>query len=114
MAFITELWESVLTPGTTPALIKATHASFIMLIISLISLIFLSGSIHFVNLLVIAVLLYACVVWFINELEKVKLEAKEKENKEGPEKTVEAKDEVKEDVKVTAIPSSSPVKKRKV
>jgi Ca2+/Na+ antiporter len=114
MAFITELWESVLTPGTTPALIKATHASFIMLIISLISLIFLSGSIHFVNLLVIAVLLYGCVVWFINELEKVKLEAKEEKEKEGvPEKTVEAKDEVKEDVKVTAIPSSSPVKKRK-
>lgn len=106
MAFITELWDSVFTPGTTPALIKATHASFIMLILSLVSLVFLSRSIHFVNLLVIAVLLYGCVIWFIGELEKVKAEAKEKEE---PEKT-----DVVEEAKVSAIPTSSPVKKRKV
>ncbi|CUM64086.1 uncharacterized protein PRCAT00001675001 [Priceomyces carsonii] len=77
MAFITELWESVFTPGTSPALIKATHGSFILLIISLISLIYLSGSIHFINLLIIALFLYGTVVWFINELQQLKLKANE-------------------------------------
>lgn len=80
MAFIVELWESIFTPGTTPALIKATHASFILLLTSLATLIFLTRSIHFVNLLVIAVLLYGTVVWFINELQQVKLKDNEELN----------------------------------
>ncbi|CUM53757.1 uncharacterized protein AC631_00271 [Debaryomyces fabryi] len=90
MSFFVELWESVFTPGTTPALIKATHASFIMLIISLLFLIYLSGSIHFINLLVIALMLYGSVIWFINELNKAKLKdnaALEKED-ESAEKEV--------------------------
>ncbi|CCG20601.1 Pkr1 protein [Candida orthopsilosis Co 90-125] len=80
MAFIVELWESVFTPGTTPALIKATHASFILLLISLVTFIFLTKSIHFVNLFVIAVLLYGTVIWFINELQQVKLKDNEELN----------------------------------
>lgn len=90
--FITELWQSIFTPGTTPALLKATHASFILLILSLIWLIYLSGSIHFINLLVIAVLLYATVIWFVNELEQVKLKSnddieQEEDQAEQTEKT---------------------------
>lgn len=77
MSFFVELWESIFTPGTTPALIKATHASFIMLILSLVSLIYLSRSIHFINLLVIALLLYGSVIWFINELNQAKLKDNE-------------------------------------
>lgn len=80
MAFIVELWESIFTPGTTPALIKATHASFILLLISLATFIFLTKSIHFVNLFVIAVLLYGTVIWFINELQQVKLKDNEELN----------------------------------
>lgn len=103
MSFFIELWESVFTPGTTPALIKATHASFIMLIISLLSLIYLTRSIHFINLLVIALMLYGSVIWFINELNQAKLKdnsALEKEDgsveiegakNETDEKPVEAK-----------------------
>ncbi|KAI5948838.1 HNT3 [Candida theae] len=88
MAFIVELWESIFTPGTTPALIKATHASFILLLASLATLIYLTKSIHFVNLLVIAVLLYGTVVWFINELQQVKLKDNEELNaKKGEEVT---------------------------
>lgn len=73
MSFIEELWQSVFTPGTTPALIKAVHVSFILLFASLAWVIYLSRSIHFVNLFVIALLLYGTVCWFIGELQKSKL-----------------------------------------
>ncbi|KAI5951096.1 PKR1 [Candida jiufengensis] len=90
MVFIVELWESIFTPGTTPALITATHASFILLIISLITFYFLTKSIHFLNLFVIALLLYGTVIWFINELKAVKLKDNEELTKkeEKPEVTI--------------------------
>ncbi|EGV60606.1 SMK killer toxin resistance protein [Yamadazyma tenuis] len=123
MSFITELWESVFTPGTTPALIKATHGSFIMLILSLCSLVFMTRSIHFVNLLVISILLYASVVWFIHELNQAKLKDNLELEKEVEEDTTSSEKEVSkvEDAKsseksstsATAKPSASP-KKRKV
>ena len=102
MVFIVELWESVFTPGTTPALIKATHGSFILLFVSLGTLIFLTKSIHFVNLLVIAVLLYGTVIWFINELQQVKLKnneelnAKNAEGEEENEKESDTNDKIGE------------------
>lgn len=93
MSFFIELWESVFTPGTTPALIKATHASFIMLIISLLSLIYLTRSIHFINLLVIALMLYGSVIWFINELNQAKLKDNSTlEKEDGSVETEGAKD----------------------
>lgn len=73
MSFFVELWESVFTPGTSPALLKATHGSFILLLLSLLSLIYYTGSIHFINLFVIALLLYASVIWFVKELQSAKL-----------------------------------------
>lgn len=82
MAFVVELWESIFTPGTTPALLKATHASFILLILSLVSLIVLTKSIHFINLLVIAILFYITVIWFVNELQAEKLKTNEQLNDE--------------------------------
>lgn len=78
--FIIDLWESIFTPGTTPALITATHGSFILLISSLLVLIYVTKSIHFFNLLVIAVLLYGTVIWFISELQKAKLQSNEELN----------------------------------
>ncbi|EGW34316.1 uncharacterized protein SPAPADRAFT_59733 [Spathaspora passalidarum NRRL Y-27907] len=84
MSFFSELWESVFTPGTSPALIKATHASFILLLMSLGWLIFLTKSIHFINLFVIAVLLYATVIWFIKELQASKLKTNEELSTEEP------------------------------
>lgn len=126
MSFFVELWESVFTPGTTPALIKATHASFIMLIVSLLSLIYLTRSIHFINLLVIALMLYGSVIWFINELNQAKLKdnstlekedgSVETESKVGTDKDVD----VKKATKATSTGASKdiskpiPVKKRKV
>lgn len=104
MSFIEELWQSVFTPGTTPALIKATHGSFALLIASLLWLIYLSRSIHFVNLLVIALLLYGTVFWFIKELERTKLMSNEEldasaasENSEKNEQNKPDSEELKEE-----------------
>ncbi|GMG20978.1 unnamed protein product [Ambrosiozyma monospora] len=90
-SFFVELWESVFQPGTTPALIIATHASFAALLISLLALIFLSGSIHFINLFVIAALLWASVTWFICELQKEKDKLKTNEELAEEDKDAEEK-----------------------
>lgn len=75
MSFFVELWNSIFTPGTTPQLIIATHASFIALFATLAWLIFVTkGNIHFIALLLIAVLLWLSIIWFIHELKNVKLQ----------------------------------------
>lgn len=79
MSFFVELWESVFTPGTTPALVTATHGSFILLTLSLLWLIYVTRSIHFINLLVISLALWATVTWFLAELEKEKSKLKTNE-----------------------------------
>lgn len=83
MSFVAELWELVFTPGTTPALVKATHGLFVCLMVLLAVLIVYSGSIHFINLFVIAGCLWAAVTWFILELEKEKAKLKLNEELEG-------------------------------
>lgn len=118
MAFFTELWESVFTPGTSPALITATHASFIALIISLSCLVYVTGSIHFINLLVLSVLLYGTVIWFINELKQIKLKENEQLEKEEAEADTKSEPTVNEKAKpssnTTATPKVATPKKRKV
>lgn len=92
--FVTELWESVFTPGTTPALIKATHGSFVLLILSLLAMIYMSRSIHFVNLLVISLCLWGAVTWFLKELAIAKREKEEngKENEGNGNESTEIKE----------------------
>jgi len=77
--FFTQLWESVFTPGTNPALVQATHGSFVMLTLALLWMIYTSRSIHFVNLLMIALCLWASVTWFLHELSKEKAKLKTNE-----------------------------------
>lgn len=122
MSFFVELWESIFTPGTTPALLKATHGSFILLLCSLLFLVYYTRSIHFINLFVIAGLLYALVIWFVAELQRAKLmdnqELKESEEKgETGEKGEQGKVEVGKVVGSTASSSAktnkSALKKRK-
>lgn len=115
MAFITELWQSVFTPGPTPALMKALHASFVLLFISLFWLIYVTRSIHYINLLVIALLLYGTVIWFVNELEKEKLKTNEELLKEGEgERDAALESEAKEAESLGSEPPNAPVRKRKV
>lgn len=95
MSFFVDLWDSVFTPGTNPALVRATHTSFVLLVMSLIWMVYTSKSIHFFNLLIIAICLWASVTWFLSELEKEKANLKTNEElaKEGE---TEAKEEKKE------------------
>lgn len=118
MAFLVELWESIFTPGTTPALLKATHVSFVLLHLSLISLIYLTRSIHFINLLVIALLLHGAVIWFVNELKQAKLKdntelAAETEKVAEGEKT-ESGEKDNKVASTSATQKSTQAKKRKV
>lgn len=71
--FITDLWDSVFQPGTSPALIQATHGSFGLLLLVLAWMVYHTGSIHFINLFVIAACLWAAVTWFLAELKQIKL-----------------------------------------
>lgn len=105
MSFFVELWNSIFTPGTTPQLVIATHASFIALFITLGWLIFVTkGNIHFIALLVIAVLLWISIIWFINELKNVNLqdntqleESSSSTKKDESEKDEHEKDDDKKD-----------------
>lgn len=111
MSFFVELWESVFTPGTLPALLKATHGSFILLLLSLLTLSWYTRSIHFVNLLVIALLLYASVIWFVSELKSAQLKDNEALAKEA-EKTEEKKEEKTEAIASGIV--NAQARKRKV
>lgn len=111
MSFFVDLWESIFTPGTSPALLTATHASFVLLLLSLLSLIYITRSIHYINLFVIALCLYGAVIWFVEELKQAKL----KDNAELA--TEEEKKEAEQEEKVEEAVASGvrlPVKKRKV
>lgn len=62
-AFISELWESVFTPGVNPALLKATYGAFIMLIVTLGTLLVFTRNMHVLALLIIAICLIGSLVW---------------------------------------------------
>lgn len=77
MLFFVELWESVFKAGMTPALVTATHALFCLLLVLLGTMAVYTRSIHFFNLFIIAVCLYGLVIWFMKELEAIKLKSNE-------------------------------------
>lgn len=123
MSFLVELWESIFTPGTSPALIKATHGSFILLLLSLLFLIYYTKSIHFINLFFIALFLYAAVIWFVNELKSVKLKENQdllsegtqsKDAKQEEESATERIANLKEVAGTTATSSPLATRRRKV
>lgn len=67
------------------------------------------------NLLVIAILLYAAVIWFIKELEQVKLKDNDELDAEGKKAEGTEPEHTPEPVAITTtFPSQlSPIKKRK-
>ncbi|CCF55483.1 hypothetical protein KAFR_0A00450 [Kazachstania africana CBS 2517] len=76
MSFFVRLWESIFEPGTSPQLIIATHVSFILLLVTLGSLIVITNyNIHFILLFIIASLLWITVIWFVNELKNIDLKS---------------------------------------
>ncbi|KAK0730797.1 Pkr1-domain-containing protein [Lasiosphaeris hirsuta] len=66
--FVTELWESIFTPGPTPTLLIATNVTFAALQLVLAALLFATYSIHFVVLSVLSGSLWAAINWFAREL----------------------------------------------
>jgi hypothetical protein len=71
-SFVTELWESVFTPGTTPVLLKATNLTFAALQITLFALLIATYSVHFVALSILCAGLWWSINWFATELAAAK------------------------------------------
>lgn len=92
--FATELYQSILTPGVTPVMVKATHASFAALLLVLVGMLIGTKSIHFVVLTFLASGLWAAITWFIAETRKIDAEKKaaEKAAAEKKEGAIENKD----------------------
>ncbi|KAI1905902.1 hypothetical protein LOZ61_006880 [Ophidiomyces ophidiicola] len=71
-SFLTDLWSSIFTPGTTPALLLATNATFAALQVLLLALLYATHSIHFIVLSGLCAALWWSINWFAAELEAVK------------------------------------------
>ncbi|KAK3363064.1 ER protein Pkr1-domain-containing protein [Lasiosphaeria hispida] len=76
--FVTELWESIFTPGPTPTLLIATNVTFAALQLVLGALLFATYSIHFVVLSVLSGSLWAAINWFARELLEHQAQEEEK------------------------------------
>lgn len=70
--FLSNLWASVFTPGTTPTLLVATNATFAALQVLLLALLAATYSIHFAILSVLCGGLWYSINWFATELSATK------------------------------------------
>lgn len=68
-AFITDLVQSIFTPGPTPTLLIATNATFACLQAVLLLLLIATFSIHFVILSFLSAGLWWSINWFVSELK---------------------------------------------
>ncbi|PSR88950.1 putative ER membrane protein [Coniella lustricola] len=75
--FITDLWDSIFTPGPTPSLLLATNATFAALQLVLAALLFATYSIHFVILSTLCAALWWSINWFARELVAVHAQEQE-------------------------------------
>jgi hypothetical protein len=75
--FLTDLMNSIFTPGPTPSIIIATNASFAALQVVLLFLLILTYSIHFVVLSFLCAGLWWAINWFVTELEGANQKEKE-------------------------------------
>ncbi|KAI6785683.1 uncharacterized protein J7T54_006017 [Emericellopsis cladophorae] len=81
-SFVTDLWESIFTPGPTPTLLRAANATFLALQLTLAGLLFATYSIHCVILSIICAGLWCSVNWFAAELAIVQREQAAKDKAE--------------------------------
>ncbi|EAA35074.1 hypothetical protein GE21DRAFT_2229 [Neurospora crassa] len=77
-SFVTNLWESIFTPGPTPTLLIATNVTFAALQIVLACLLFATWSIHFVILSALCGGLWGSINWFAAELKVHQIQEEEK------------------------------------
>ena len=66
--FLTELFESIFTPGPSPPLVRATNAAFAALQLILLLMLVLTRSPHFAVLTVLCAGLWWSINWFVREL----------------------------------------------
>ncbi|CAK7564030.1 MAG: Sm snRNP core protein Smd1 [Sporothrix epigloea] len=91
--FFEDLWESVFTPGPTPALLVATNVTFAVLQVVLFVLLVATYSIHFVVLSVLSGSLWWAINWFARELQvaqKLQEEADEDQKRKDRRRAVVA------------------------
>lgn len=79
--FLSNLWSSIFTPGTTPTLLVATNATFAALQVLLAALLLATYNIHFVILSVLCGGLWYSINWFAAELQVA--QAKDDESKKA-------------------------------
>ena len=77
--FLSNLWSSVFTPGTTPTLLVATNVTFGALQALLFGLLFATSSIHFAILSVLCAGLWWSINWFATELSAAQTKEAEAE-----------------------------------
>jgi hypothetical protein len=96
-AFLTNLLESIFTPGPTPSIVAATNASFAALQLLLFILLLATHSLHFLVLSVLSGGLWWAINWFVWELQAAN------------EKEVKAKSlrDLKKEREATAAPDDS-------
>ncbi|CAK7271044.1 Sm snRNP core protein Smd1 [Sporothrix epigloea] len=91
--FFEDLWESIFTPGPTPALLVATNVTFAVLQVVLFVLLVATYSIHFVVLSALSGSLWWAINWFARELQvaqKLQEEADEDQKRKDRRRAVVA------------------------
>ena len=81
--FMTNLFNSIFTPGPTPTLVVATNASFAALQLVLLGLVIATYNVHFVVLSVLCGGLWWAINWFTIELEASKQQQHQKEESQN-------------------------------
>jgi len=80
-SFLTDLFQSIFTPGPTHTLIIATNAAFACLQVVLLLLLIATYSIHFVILSFLSAGLWWAINWFVAELTTSQILEDEKSKK---------------------------------
>lgn len=86
-SFLTELFQSIFTPGPTPTLLVATNVAFACLQAVLLLLLIGTYSIHFAILSFLSAGLWWAINWFVSELkaaQAVEDEKKRRLEESGP------------------------------
>ncbi|KAH6675519.1 ER protein Pkr1-domain-containing protein [Halenospora varia] len=96
-AFITDLFNSIFTPGPTHSLLVATNVAFACLQLTLLLLLIATYSVHFLILSFLSAGLWWAINWFVVELRIAEAAEAEKKKREERER-----DRVEEDSETEA------------
>jgi hypothetical protein len=100
-AFLTELFESIFTPGPTSSLLLATNVSFACLQAVLLLLLIGTYSIHFFILSILSASLWTAINWFVKELKAAQVEEEKKR------RTAETEDDTETEAETIIQPINS-------